>query len=378
MRIGYVQDMYPKLSETFVYNEIAGLAKYHEMSVFSIEKANVDRPVPDNISVTYHNTSRGKDFTGAVLGTLRSGLLSRGPLESHYQRLAKEFSTRAVKLDVLHRHFPTNSIVHYMAEELGIPYTLTVHAWDIFSKNRYPHLDKLLETAKYIATISEFNKKLLMEENGVPENKIHVIHMGIDTKEYAFSARPGSHRVLSIGRFVEKKGFETGIEAVASLVPKLPDLEYHIVGFGPLESRLRESIAKHGVEENVKIITGLTDHELLQEYKEADAFLLPCTIGPDNDMDGIPVVLMEAMARGIPVVSTKLSGIPELVENGRTGSLIGDGDVQGFGNAIFEILKNPGQTKDIVKNARQRVESEFNIHNQVREMDSMLQRASGA
>jgi glycosyltransferase involved in cell wall biosynthesis len=157
------------------------------------------------------------------------------------------------------------------------------------------------------------------------------------------------------------------------LVKNYPDIEYTIVGNGPLESELRGRIKNYGLENNIKIRSGISDEELLDEYKMAGIFLLSCIRAKDGDMDGIPVVLMEAMAMGIPVISTKVSGIPELIDHGESGILVEPEDPSILASKLDKILSEKIELKAMTIKARQIVVDRYSHKKQVDQMGEIFE-----
>jgi glycosyltransferase involved in cell wall biosynthesis len=175
-----------------------------------------------------------------------------------------------------------------------------------------------------------------------------------------FSQRPKNSikqcALLSIGRLVEKKGHIFSIKAVKSLQDKYPKLRYTIVGSGPLEETLKD--VAYGL--NVQFFKGISNDEVIQLLNECTAFVLPCIIAHDGDRDGIPVALIEAMACEVPVISTHISGIPELIESGKDGMLVGQKNVCELERAVESILQNQNAA-EMGENARKKVERCYNI-----------------
>jgi glycosyltransferase involved in cell wall biosynthesis len=372
MKIGYLSDIFPKTSETFVVNEVMGLAQSNKLRIFSLEAGKGN--VPNNVDVTYFKKRLVKDGLSSLKAGLGKDLIKRSAHEHYFRMIAEYFSDFSEDVEILHRHFATNSIVYYLAQILKVPYTVTTHAWDIFAKERYPHLDKVLKSAAKVITISNFNKDYMIKNFGLKEEKIEVVRMGIDPDKFASQKIPGDRRkILSVGRLIEKKGFEYAIYGVHTLTEKFPEIEYTILGSGPEESKLRSLIKEHGLEEKVKIISGASDEKLLNEYKKAGTFILPCVQAQNLDMDGIPVVLMEAMAMEKMVISTKISGIPELISHGKSGLLVRPRDSEGLASAIEDVLLGRVDSETMCKEGRKKVVENFNIKDQILHMNAIYE-----
>ncbi|MCK4615192.1 MAG: glycosyltransferase [Thermoplasmata archaeon] len=374
MKIGYVLDNFPKRSETFVLNELLGLSLKHDVTVFALG-AEVGLDIPEHITA-YYPRKRLSDHIHSAVELAKGALLERNIYEAHYHSIAGYFARIAKRegIEVLHKHFATNSVIHYMAHMLNIPYTLTTHAMDIFSLPRYSHLETLLRNASRICTISNFNREFMSEHFGLERDGILVVRMGIDVESFLpMFSRPGCNSILSVGRFVRKKGFETAIRAVALLKPEYPELQYRIIGGGPMESDLRTLAHELSVDDNVHFLGNLSSSELRDEYSRASVFILPCTVADDNDMDGIPVVLMEAMAMQKLVISTSISGIPELVQDGKTGLVVEPKEPKSLSNAIARVLDGNVDVERIGRNARLYVQEEFNMQKQIDGMETIFE-----
>jgi glycosyltransferase involved in cell wall biosynthesis len=231
---------------------------------------------------------------------------------------------------------------------------LTIHAYDLYSPPDPRLLRLVARRVDRLLTISEYNRTQIRERLDV-HTPIDVVRVGIRPDKFAPSdgGRPG--RLLTVGRLVEKKGIEYAIDAVADVASDHPDLEYHIVGTGEREERLRARIARHGLEDTVSLLGAVSDDRLVTEFDEAETFLLPCVVAADGDRDGIPVVLMEAMATCVPPISTRVSGIPELIDHRESGLLVEQRDVDALSDAIRELLENESLRGRLGETARETV-----------------------
>ncbi len=368
MRIGYLSDIFPKTSETFVLNEITGLSKTHEVEVFALEKEAVR--IPEDLRVTYYKKRLVKDGISSLKAGFEKELLDRSPKEHYFRMIAQYFSERSEGQEILHRHFATNSIAYYLSKISQIPYTITTHAWDLFANERYKHLESVLKNANKVITISEFNKSFMMENMGLKPDKIEVVRMGIDPNRFTPDPTQGdTDKFLSVGRLVEKKGLEYAISAFAKISKSHPDTQYTIIGSGPEEPKLRNRIKELNLEDRVKIKSNLSNEDLVEEYKRAGTFLLPCIRAKDGDMDGIPVVLMEAMAMEKLVISTSVSGIPELIDHRKSGLLVRPKDAKALSEALEMVLSQRVDRDSLSKEARATVIKDFNIEGQVSSME---------
>src|SRR6185436_3798725 len=189
-------------------------------------------------------------------------------------------------------------------------------------------------------------------------------HMGIDCGRFRFRARqkePGqAPRLLSIARLVEKKGVEYAIRAAARL--RGVDFHYDIVGDGPLRPGLEQLVRELDVADRVNLLGWKQQTEVVQLLEQAHLLVAPSVTGRDGDQEGIPVAMMEAMAMGLPVLSTQHSGIPELVEDGRSGYLVPERDVDALAEGLKRLLTAPEQWAEMGEAGRRRVEADYDIH----------------
>jgi colanic acid/amylovoran biosynthesis glycosyltransferase len=217
--------------------------------------------------------------------------------------------------------------------------------------------------ADLLLPISRFWRRRLIEM-GAPPERIAVHRMGVDTDRLAFAPRPlGGEglRVLTVGRLVEKKGTEYLLRAMHMLARTAPGSEAKlvIVGDGPLRPELEALATRLGLSDRVAFRGALPHSAISAELARADVFALPSVVAADGDMEGIPVSIMEAMASGVPVVATRHSGIPELVEDGRSGLLVDERDPQGLADQLARLARDPELRRTCARHARRAVETEF-------------------
>ncbi|MDW8847205.1 glycosyltransferase [Erwinia sp. MMLR14_017] len=211
---------------------------------------------------------------------------------------------------------------------------------------------------------------------GCPPEKIHVIRMGIEPEKFNLKIRDALHsplRILSVARLTEKKGLGVAVEACKFLKAQGANFEYTIIGNGDMEEELNTAIRAANLQDCVKMVGFKPQEEIKRYLDEADIFLLPSLTAADGDMEGIPVALMEAMAVGLPVVSTDHSGIPELIENNVSGWLAPEGDAKALSEILLKLAKDEVDVAPVVAAARKKVETEFNQHIAYRELAQLLE-----
>lgn len=234
----------------------------------------------------------------------------------------------------------------------------------------------LFEQSELMLPISHLWENKLIEM-GCPPEKIHVTRMGIEPEKFNFTPRQGFHsplRIVSVARLTEKKGLDVAVKASEILQAKGGQFEYTIIGNGEQEEMLREHIVRAGLQESVKMPGFKPQDEIRQALNEADIFLLPSKTAADGDMEGIPVALMEAMAVGLPVVSTVHSGIPELIENNVSGWLVPEDDAGALAETLLQLSQGDIDVAPVVAAARHKVETEFNQHIAYGELAQILER----
>ena len=389
MNILYFVNRFPKLSESFVINEIHELEKRgHNIAVFSLREPEIEMTHDEvselNTEVGYLPAPCVRSLLGApgrwcldgdVLRSMAHGSGPKAHAGAAYiaGHCIEFVESLEFEIDHVHGHFINwpKLAAQYTAARFDVPCTVTAHAYGLYSDPDIGMLRRLSDRLDRVVTISEYNKRYLQEEIGM-ETPVDVVHMGIDPEKFQPTVENVDGRILTVGRFVEKKGVTYGIEAVAEVVEEIPDLEYHIVGSGPKEDEIRAAIAEHELEEYVTILGNVTDDELIQEYDEAEVFLLPCVVAEDGDRDGIPVVLMEAMAMKCVPVSTRVSGIPELIENGINGYLCESIDVDCLWASIKKGTYSQEDCEKLRECGRFQIINEYNCSEVASELEAVL------
>jgi len=275
--------------------------------------------------------------------------------------IAYEFSKRMRKegIERIHCHFGDHKffIGCFCKQLLGIPLSVTIHAYELFNNPNPRMFKRALDICDEIVTVSEFNKEILSEKYAVPRGKVHTIRLFTDKglDEEIIITKKGYIAVLIVSRFVEKKGHDVLFRAIKEL--NREDIRVWVVGKGPLD--LEGLARKLGIANKVTFFGELPDDKLRVLYENCDIFCLPSRTSSQGDKEGIPVALMEAMAYGKPVISTRHAGIPELVEE----VLIDENDWQSLMKEIARLADDPDLRLSMGKRNREIIERGYTRRN---------------
>ncbi len=392
LRIGYVLKRFPRLSETFILNEMLELERQGvEIEVFSLFKppAEERHALLANLKarVTYLPTSQSVEQM-----TVKVGVTERVPVASLisdtefdasmpgkvaaekaaiiYKAATVALLAKANNLQHLHAHFGSDAAtVALMASRLtGLPFSFTAHAKDIYHTYNDEISDSRMRRAKineaaFVATVSEFNKRHLSGIVGKQNAaRIHRLYNGIDLDRFQFrNEGRDMATILAVGRLVEKKGLTHLVEACHILASRSVVFQCDIVGDGPLQQALTEQIAKAGLAGKVRLLGPRRQEELIQLMQTATLMALPCIVTDSGDRDGLPTVLLEALASGLPCVSTTVSGVPEIISNGESGMLAEPGNALQFADAMQKLLGDQTMRLRFAHNGRSKAERDFSL-----------------
>lgn len=385
--IAYLAPEIPALSATFVYEEILGLERLGLRVIpFSVHApialATGQGALASRVTILYGQSPIGLALAGLsplptfglkslwALQCLMADMWAVGLQRPASWKLIVQFLAgarlaRALKqagcahLHIHFAHVPTQ-IGMYASMLSGVPFTVTAHANDIFERGLL--LARKAARAKRFLTISDYNIRFLQTQ-GIAADQLGVVRCGVSLTADTFQKRAlrsgGVTRIGSLGRLVEKKGFDVLIRAVALLRQRGHAIELRIAGDGPLKAELVALASSLGVAD-ITVFEGSLSHSKVKAWlNELDVFALACKQDQAGDMDGIPVVLMEAMSQGVAVVSTRLSGIPELVIHGETGLLARPNDAEDFANQLARLIAAEPRLDGLTQNAFDHVQREF-------------------
>lgn len=389
--IGYIVKAWPRLSETFILNEIISLEQRGvRIRIFSVKQAdtgpahskvaqvraevtylafwpNWKRTIPANLRLFFRQPMR---YLRGLFEATKANVIRHHRFAVPWHFLEAAYLTDMLfrsPADHLHAHFAsTPSLIALFTYRLsGIPYTFTAHAKDIYVTDQDVFRTKL-EEARAVVTCTEYNRCYLMKQFGrLADHKVHCIYHGLDISQFTFTLsrkhEAGEPVILSVARLVEKKGLEDLITAADILGRRGRAFKVEIIGSGPLRNSLKGQVQRLGLTDRVRL-TGAQAHDVVcLAYRRASVFVLPCVVAANGDRDGIPNVLLEAMASGVPVVSTPVSGIPEVIESGVNGLLVAPRDARSLADAIERLLASRELSEGLACAARKKLESSFSL-----------------
>lgn len=274
----------------------------------------------------------------------------------------------------LHTHFISTpaDVAELVSAMSGLPFSISAHAKDIYL-SRPDDLNRKLHAARFTVTCTEFNCRVLRRL--APTASVQRMYHGIDAGAFHPSRRAVPSLVpmiLSVGRLVEKKGLDTLIEACRLLRGRGVPFRCEIVGYGAERERLAALIERHGLADQVQLAGKLTREQVIDRYARAAVYVQPSRVAADGDRDGIPNVLLEAMAMGLPVVATRISGIPEVVKHRNNGLLVGAEDPSALADAVQQLVETPVLAAQLGRHARETVTRDFDNDRNLRVVLGLL------
>ncbi|MBN2016785.1 MAG: glycosyltransferase family 4 protein [Candidatus Cloacimonetes bacterium] len=396
-KIAYILSQFPETHETFILREVIELKKNNIiLEIFSLKKCKdkVIHPLAQQFLSNTHYSSLisipiikslifflwKKPFTcfNLLAYLVKKNISSFEflkkslgilPISLYY---AKQISSKGISH--IHAHWatiPTTSAI-IISTILNIPFSFTAHAWDIFLPN--PMLKEKVRRAEFVATCTGYNKRYLdsLLDQRVNDN-IFLNYHGID-----FETLPKVNKnieenlIFSIGRLCEQKGFPFLLEACALLRDRGIDIKCLIVGEGPNRKSLSNTIEQLNLTDRVSLMGMQPQSYIFEMFNKARMFVLPCVISKNGDRDGIPNVMIEALAMRTPVISTTVSGVPEIIIDHVTGLTVEPRNSAQLADAIIEMLRNPEQSFMYTENGRKLVEEKFDIKKNIRELVSIF------
>jgi len=386
--MGMVLKGYPRISETFISNEIRLLEEQGlTVHIFSMRRPRESFTHKSVEAIRARVTYLPSEFWTSLHRFLWPNLRT---LLSHPAGYAKSFRlackrflhnrnfmtfkhffqggylvhhARDLNLAHLHAHFahsPT-SVAMFASEICGVPFSFTAHAKDIYTSDA-TQLSEKIDKARFVVTCTKYNKAFL--ENLVQgRHEVHCVYHGIDLElffAHAVTRTPEPpYTFLTIARIVEKKGIPDILEALALLAREDFPFRYVLIGSGDEKDAVKARVRELGLEGHVEMPGTMAHEQVLERFQTADCFVLGCRIAKSGDRDGIPNVLAESMALGVPVIGTRVSGIPELVEHEQTGLLVDATRPEEMAAALKRIVTDQALRAKIIPAARRKVTEVF-------------------
>jgi len=400
MKILYIVSLFPCWSETFIVREIYALKKKGvDVAILSLKNTAEEIIQTDtqelSSSVIYPSpkvllslkalvTFLKRPFTNtkillSIITSLRSrpGSLLKS-IATWWITLGMTSDVNKLNIDHIHAHwatYPSTSAL-ILSKNTDRPFSFTSHAHDIFLEDHL--LKEKITESKFSVTISDYNKNRLSSQLSIDlDSKMNVVHCAIDVNRHVFStSNRSSNTILAVGRLDHIKGFSVLIDACNEYKNMGGEFECIIIGNGPLKEQLQKQINDYKLSDHIRLV-GVMPQEKIKEYLlNATLFVLPSVVTQKGDMDGIPVALMEAMAAGAPVISTNVSGIPELINNNINGLIVEPNNPHQLAAAISELLNNVDLRQKFSSAARHSIESDFSIDKEVDKLYSLFNNSS--
>lgn len=399
LKIGYVVKMFPRLSETFILNEMIELERQGvEVTVFSVKKPNEGRFHPqlanlkakvyylENLDSKKYPNWISKDWTNLGEATERVWPILKEALAAGNTTRIEQLwwsvwiaaRVKELGLSRLHAHFASlpSTIADLAGRIANVPYSFTAHAKDIFVYDMYEHrLKEKLGTSQFVVTVTDFNRKYLIEQGGAEvADKIKLLHNGIDLNRFRpdDNIKRADDLILAVGRLVVKKGFDDLLRACQIMKETKRSFRCLIVGDGPDADSLAQLRIELGLENEVTLTGAKNSDEVNRLISQATIFCLPCKAAEDGNIDALPTVLLEALASGLPSVSTTLSGIPEIIESGKDGLLVEAQDYRGLAQMMSQLLDDKALQEKFAVNGRAKAEAKFDIRLNVSTLRSLF------
>jgi colanic acid/amylovoran biosynthesis glycosyltransferase len=392
----YLFERFPSFGQTFCYREVAELDRQGvEPPIFSIRNPKNEPPQDWDARIVerVHYLPEEKDLLEEISRVSKRGRLTPEIIAALgewgrktdflrlYQAVYVGLRLQEAGINHIHAHFAGMAArtAFWIARFFPLTFSLTAHANDIFAPRNFEiGLDKLVDAARVIITETDYSEKFLRERFPERADRIHRIYNGLNLAEFGranFSSDPPL--IVAIGRLIGKKGFANLIRACALLIEHGRSFRCEIFGEGPLEGELRAQIEASDLQERVQLPGPKPQHELRARLANASVFVLPSVPEDDGGMDNLPTVIMEAMASGLPVISTRIGGIPEMVVENETGFLVQPEDPAALAGAIEKVTNDRSLGQTLGQAGFERAQKLFSIDQNVREFCALICSGSG-
>jgi colanic acid/amylovoran biosynthesis glycosyltransferase len=390
-KFAYLFERFPSFGQTFCYREVAELVRQGVNSpIFAIRNPKGEPPQDwdQRIVESVHylpgeeqllrevrQASKKEKLTEKVINALDEWG-RRTDFLRLYQAVYIGLRLQEIGICHVHAHFAGMAArtAFWIGRFFPITFSFTAHANDIFAPRDFEiSLDKLVDAARGIVTETDYAEKFLRERFPDRGDRIHRIYNGLDLAPFVradFSSTP--LLIVAVGRLIAKKGFADLIRACRLLMERGKSFRCEIIGQGPLEEELCEQIAQLDLQGRVELPGAKPQHEIREYLAAATAFVLPSVVDPDGGMDNLPTVIMEAMAAGLPVISTAIGGIPEMVIQNETGFLVPPGDAAALAGAIERLFDEIDLARRLGERGFQRAKELFSIEKNVRSLLALI------
>ena len=387
----YLFERFPSFGQTFCYREVAELARQGVNSpIFAIRNPKDESPQDwdQRIVERVHYLPSEEQLLREVRQASKKGKLTEEVISALdewgrrtdflrlYQAAYVGLRLQEIGIRHVHAHFAGMAArtAFWIGKFFPITFSFTAHANDIFAPRDFEiSLDKLVDAARVIVTETDYAAKFLRERFPDRGDRIHRIYNGLDLAPFMradFSSTPPL--IVAVGRLIAKKGFADLIRACRLLMERGKSFRCEIIGEGPLEEELHQQIAQLDLQGCVELPGAKPQHEIREHLAAATAFVLPSVVDPNGGMDNLPTVIMEAMAAGLPVISTAISGIPEMVIQNETGFLVPPGDAVALAGAIERLFDEIGLARRLGERGFQRAKELFSIEKNVRSLLALI------
>src|SRR5207249_10661311 len=390
-QFAYLFERFPSFGQTFCYREVAELVRQGVTPpIFSIRKPK-DEPSQDwdqRIVERVHYLPDEEQLLREVRGASKKGKLKEEVINTLdewgrrtdflrlYQAIYIGLHLQETGIRHVHAHFAGMAArtAFWIGKFFPITFSFTAHANDIFTPRKFEiGLDKLVDAARVVITETNYAEKFLRECFPDRADGIHRIYNGLDLASFVTAASSAAPPlIVAVGRLIAKKGFADLIRACRLLLERGKSFRCQIIGEGPLEQELGGQIDQLGLQDCVELPGAKPQHEIRKSLAAGNAFVLPSVIDPDGGMDNLPTVIMEAMAAGLPVISTASGGVPEMVIQHDTGLLVPPRAGAALAGAIEHLFDDIGLARRLGEGGFQRAKELFSIENNVRELCALL------
>lgn len=393
MKIAFIVNEFPSLSQTFVLNQITGLIdRGHDIDIFSEEARNnlkfhedvktynlIERTIYLSVPINkFHRIFKGLYYAVKIIQKNPVAVLRSLNIFKYGRKAASLYLLYQIipflekgPYDIIHCQFGMLAPKSLLLKHTGVLTSKFITSFRGYDASRYVHnrpcvYDELFREGDLFLTVCQYLKQRLIEE-GCDAEKIIVLHSGIDCERFEYSNRTrsedGPTKLLTIARLVEKKGVAYAIKAVSILVSSGKHITYDVIGGdGGLRDDLEQMIEDLGMEKYIRLLGWRNQDEVIRALKNSDILVAPSITATNGDQEGIPNTIKEAMAMGLPVISTLHSGISELVEDGVSGFLVPECDLDSLTDRLAYLIDHPEIWHEMGQHGRKKVENDFDVN----------------